>query len=352
MAHDHHHDDPGEFYKEQLFTIGACGAFAVVSLILWNSGALKNMLAPKFHIWVFLGGATLLAMVVVSAVSLWFSVGEAKAVPVGGHDHDHDHDHAHGHSHDHDHAHCDHDHHHDHVNGHDHSHAHTHAHAGAAVQTAPTVTGVRQEAAAAPVVAAHSHSHGHEGHDHGWAPWRYAVLLLPVAIYFVVPMEALSSTGGSAIDVDSSAVASGKMDKKVDESITFQQLELAALYPENRSLYEGKTVRIVGQCVPRDDRTFTLRRYKISCCAADAVPLNAVIVVDPASKEGIDENALRGRWVEVTGRVQFILPRAGADHYATALVLTPTPDRPLTATADHPDGLIKEVPVPADPYLN
>ena len=32
-----------------------------------------------------------------------------------------------------------------------------------------------------------------------------AVLLLPVAIYFVVPMEALSSTGGGAVDVDPAA---------------------------------------------------------------------------------------------------------------------------------------------------
>ena len=159
-----------------------------------------------------------------------------------------------------------------------------------------------------------THDHGHDGHDHGWAPWRYAVLLLPVAIYFVVPLEALSSTGGSAIDVDPPPSPGGKMDKKVDDSITFQQLELAALYPENRSLYEGKTVRIVGQCVPKDDRTFTLRRYKISCCAADAVPLNAVIVVDPDSKEGIDvRTALRGKWVEVTGRVQFIKRPGGAD---------------------------------------
>ena len=54
------------------------------------------MLAEKFHIWVFLGGASLLAMAIINAVAVWFSVGEAKAVPVDAHDHDH--------------AHCDHDH--------------------------------------------------------------------------------------------------------------------------------------------------------------------------------------------------------------------------------------------------
>ena len=90
-AHDHHHGDRNQFYLEQICTIGACGFFAAVTLILWYSGTLKNMLADKFHIWVFLGGAALLVMAAINAVALWFSVGDAKAVPVNGHDHAHDH---------------------------------------------------------------------------------------------------------------------------------------------------------------------------------------------------------------------------------------------------------------------
>ena len=56
MAHDHHHGDRNAFYMEQLLTIGVCGAFAGVTLVLWSSGALKYLLADKFHLWVFLGG--------------------------------------------------------------------------------------------------------------------------------------------------------------------------------------------------------------------------------------------------------------------------------------------------------
>jgi hypothetical protein len=374
-AHDHHHGDRSQFYMEQLFTIGVCGAFAVVTLILWYSGTLSNMLAAKFHIWVFLGGAALLVMAILNAISVWFSVGDAKAVPVQGHEHEHNHGHDHqhhhahgdGHSHDHDHghhhhdhSHCDHDHSHSHAHTHEHaqSHAHEHAHA-AAVQAGPAggvpaTTGLKQDApVAAPAAApapAHNHGHGHDGHDHGWAPWRYAVLLLPVAIYFVVPLEALSSTGGQAVDVDASAVSSGQMEKEIS-SITFQQLELAALYPENRSMYEGKTVRLVGQYVGKNNREFTLRRFKISCCAADAVPLNAVIMIDPASKDTLDVDRLQNKWVQVTGRVAF-LPRAGgAGGFTTTLILTPSADRPLYST-DNKDALVREVGPPANPYLN
>ena len=127
---------------------------------------------------------------------------------------------------------------------------------------------------------------GHEGHDHGMAPWRFAVLLLPVAIYFVVPLEALSSTGGGAVDVDPTAAACGheRQSKGDDFSITFQQLNLAAVYADNRDFYENKTVKLIGQYVPIDNRHFTLRRFKISCCAADAVPLSAVIMADPEAE--------------------------------------------------------------------
>jgi uncharacterized membrane protein YcgQ (UPF0703/DUF1980 family) len=185
---------------------------------------------------------------------------------------------------------------------------------------------------------------GHEGHDHGWAPWRYAVLLLPVAIYFVVPLEALSSTGGGAVDVDPTAAASAMKgtSKGDDFSITFQQLNLAAVYADNREFYENKTVKLIGQYVPIDNRHFTLRRFKISCCAADAVPLSAVIMADPEAKQPLPSDSLQGKWVEAIGRVEF-LRSAGGGGYTTTLIL-PT-DRAL-------NDVLKEVPPPVNPYLN
>ena len=136
-------------------------------------------------------------------------------------------------------------------------------------------------------------------------------------------------------------------DKGEDLSITFMQLQMASLYPENRAFYEGKTVKLVGQYVGDTDSRFTLVRYAVRCCAADAVPVNAVIMLDPnaASKEKLDPEKLRGKWVEVTGRVEFVKRAGKADEYVTALLITPTKDRPLK-------DMVKEVPAPADPFLN
>ena len=82
----------------------------------------------------------------------------------------------------------------------------------------------KRECRPAPIalpLAAPADDCGHEGHDHGWAPWRYAVLLLPVAIYFVVPLEALSSTGGGAVDVDPAAVASALKGQSKGEDFSY-----------------------------------------------------------------------------------------------------------------------------------
>lgn len=165
-AHAEHGDDRYAFYLDQLFMIGACGAIAAVTILLWQSNLLGKMLHPKFHLWVAAGGVSLLALVVIRAIAVWRSVDTDAETPhehgpTCGHDHGLDHGGECGHDHGHDHGHggeCGHDHGHDHGHGHAHSHAPSHGHG-------------------------HSHSHGH---DHGAQPWRYVILLLPVFLYFLV----------------------------------------------------------------------------------------------------------------------------------------------------------------------
>ena len=80
-GHDHHHDDPAAYYWEQLSTIGICGAFGVVCVLLWmhsyvwaqdgQQSMLKLFLAPRFHIWVLLGGIGLLLLVAVQLAVKW-----------------------------------------------------------------------------------------------------------------------------------------------------------------------------------------------------------------------------------------------------------------------------------------
>jgi hypothetical protein len=149
-------------------------------------GPLDQTLFGDFVLW---SGVGLLVLVVLRAVAVWRSVGDPSLRDLHeGHDHGYAHHpamhpHPHDHDHDHDHGTCGHDHgHHHHHHGHEeavtaqapaagavhHGHTHTHDHDHA-----------------------HDHSHSHDDdHGHGWAPWRYAVLLVPVALFLLgVPNE-------------------------------------------------------------------------------------------------------------------------------------------------------------------
>jgi hypothetical protein len=335
MAHSHSHDhahDANSYYLEQLFSIAVCGALGGVAVMLYFTGKLGLMLHPKFHIWVLLGGIALLLLVVVRAVALWFEVEDVTA----GHSHAHEHDHDHEHHHEH--GCCDH--------GHAHGHAHEHG-----IQAPPVAgTAVASLPLAAPAAAAHAHTHEHDhshdhGHDHGWAPWRYVILLLPVVLYFLnMPDRDFRAQPGTWFGDERVEAPKAVTSTGVDFNVGFVQLEQAALSPEGRDHYEGKTVRLSGQFFPIDPKRCQLVRYKISCCAADAVPLGAVIMVDPDSPDRFDSDRLRGNWVQVTGRVHFF-PRAGTSEYKTAVILYPTSEKPL-------DELVKILPVPKDPFLS
>ena len=78
--------------------------------------------------------------------------------------------------------------------GHDHAHSHSHAHSHA-----------------------HMEDEGEEQHDHGWAPWRYMVLAIPIFLYFLgLPREGFSTkvvdqqtSHGSTQDPSPGAIALG-----------------------------------------------------------------------------------------------------------------------------------------------
>jgi hypothetical protein len=199
-------------------------------------------------------------------------------------------------------------------------------------------------------VTAHSHSHGHghgHDHDHGWAPWRYIVLLLPVLLFILnLPNDGFA---GKDISKDVKGPEGEVADKGYAPELGFKQLEMAALTPESRSENTGKTVKLIGKYVGTDDKRFSLARYKMVCCAADSVPINAVIMLDPKAKERLDSKKLRNKWVEVTGQVQFLTRPSAKDpsksEYMPAVIIYPKADAPLK-------DLVKVIPAPADPYLN
>ncbi|HZT82143.1 MAG TPA: hypothetical protein VFA26_18090 [Gemmataceae bacterium] len=332
-AHSHSHDDSA-YYTEQLCTIGICGLFGGILVMLYvrngPDGMLTFMLAEKFHPWVLWAGIGLLVLTAIRAATLWLSVG--KATPAHAHDHDHDHGHDHAHEHG---PGCGHDH------GHEPETAVKAADPGAVQASPPAMSPAMAPPDHGPGGDGHGHdhSHGHGGHDHGhehtWSPIRYVVLLLAPVLYFLdMPNKTFSSAAGiNDVSTGGGLVA----DRGEATGLRFSELERAAYSPDLRSAFEGKTGTLKGQFVSSGgDNMFTLVRYKMNCCIADAIPLNAVILIDdskmprdaPAAEKHVNPSALQGKWVRVTGQIQF-RKRRDKDVYVPVLLIQPTPEKPL-----------------------
>jgi hypothetical protein len=303
MANHSHVHEEDTYFLDQLCMVALSGAFGAICLAMYfvQQGMLYRLLGPQFHPFVLASGAALVVIASVRAAVLWSEAGARRAALTEEHQHheeacDHTHDdcgHDHGHSHAHDHGHS-----HSHAQ-HDHGHSHAHAHA-------------------------HSHSHGdHADHDHGWAPWRYVVLLLPIILFLLglpskgpaiqqqnvtvdlteealygAALTSLAHNGWSQLGV----IAKALYDQIEEEAIPrdFKQLEAMASSPAERDYWKGKTIKVKGQFMPQTDRLFTLVRLRIQCCAADAVQLNVPIL----SKDSITD-IRREDWIVVTGRVDF-----------------------------------------------
>jgi hypothetical protein len=216
-------------------------------------------------------------------------------------------------------------------------------------------------------MSAHDH-HGHApgctdhdcGHSHNWNPWRFAVLLIPVVLFFLdLPNQGFSNVKGLSadqIDLQSNtglaastaeliglaaspastgplalviALAAGDSKPMI---MDFQDLEQAAYSPSHRDHYQGRRAEVWGQFAPSaSPKVFTLVRYKISCCGADAVPLNVLIVSPEEVSKG------RSAWVKVVGKIHFS-PKRDKSGYVTVLQIASAKD-------------VSDVPPPKNPYI-
>jgi len=119
--------------------------------------------------------------------------------------------------------------------------------------------------------------------------------------------------------------------------VDFKTLHSIALNPDQQSKWAGKTVEVVGQFAPHPNadvkRIFTLARYRIQCCGADAIQLDIPII----SREDIT-GFKRNSWVQVTGRIEF-RERPGQAGKATYLMVPGKKN--VTRTAPEPDPYIR-----------
>src|SRR5260370_514607 len=258
MAHEHAHQLEESYYLDQLCTIASCGLLGGIGFLLWKTDALiqYNILSTDFRIWTLFGAVVLFGITAIRGIALWSEVGRNKLARAHEHDHNHDHHHKHGET-------CAHDH------GHDHDHHHEHGHEDGE--------------------HTHAHLHHDHGHSHAFAPWRYAVLLMPLMLaalliyYHYHRMELTYSTpylmGGKAEEIlnDSGNASATKNDAK-EIPLGFQTLTQDAPNPALHAAYEGNVGTLKGLYKPITDKQFSLMRLKMTCCRADAVPLKVRLI--------------------------------------------------------------------------
>jgi uncharacterized repeat protein (TIGR03943 family) len=177
--------------------------------------------------------------------------------------------------------------------------------AGAVLATrrAPLAAGIRHSD-----IDAHDHAHGER------IAW---LLLLPVAVAVLTP-SALDAYGTARampyqqrqwalqdFDVQkylrTQTIAGGVPVLPISDYIG------AAVDAKNRKLLARHDIRVQGFVAgdqARGSGTFLLTRYRISCCAADATPMQLVVHVPPGTKV-----PPRSRWVEATVRLERVQPR-------------------------------------------
>jgi hypothetical protein len=276
--HAHHHHDhghthahgAGDYYLEQLLTIFVCGAYGVVAILMYRFRMLDIVLVDVFHPWVLGGGIVLLLFSVIRGIALWRAAGAHAH-----HHHDHAHDHAHEHGPD-----CDHGH------AHEHGPECDHAHGG----DSPG-----------------GHHHGHapgDDHSHGNIFWRVVVLAFPLLLFCLgLPNKGFSKEWlENRLGKDPQIGDVAAVEAKGGETLmfSFDELNASANDPGKREAYQGKTVKVKGQLSNKGSGQYTLFRMKMTCCAADTIPLKAVI------KTPFVSQIQDFKWVTAEGVLQFV----------------------------------------------
>jgi hypothetical protein len=337
---DHHHHEDETYFLDQICMVALSGAFGVICLCMYflQQGMLYRLLGEQFHPFVLASGVALVLIALVRAATLWSQAGavahENHDLVHGFADEDHTHSHGeHGHG---EHSHGEHSHSHDHSDvSHAHSHGeHAHSHGDSGHDHGHSHAELAQSRAFGHIPqssSAHSHSHAdsHADHDHGWAPWRYVVLLVPIILFllglpskgpsidkdrlgkvdttrdvieeatFATTLTALSGHGWSALGALAARQASDALAGDV-QPVNVKLLEAMASSAAEREYWKGKTIQVRGQYAPQSDRVFSLVRFRIQCCAGDAVQIDIPVL----AKDSITHVKSQG-WVEVTGRVDF-----------------------------------------------
>ena len=213
---------------------------------------------------------------------------------------------------------------------------HSHANVGIIIPMRPTAT--------TPTVTAPGDGE-HEEHNHGWAPWTYAILIIPAVLFFLgLPEDGYAKRGAKNYELDPTVyqkcvafahLTGGMVFPELNRSekvhLRFSDMVVIASRESSRRHYEGKTVTLRGMFVgiPGKDMEFTLKRVKVTCCGADATMLQSRIVSTTPLPRFREEE-----WVEIEGQLSFAKV-AGRDEYVPVIQL---PDKESVRSIEKPEN--------------
>lgn len=180
--------------------------------------------------------------------------------------------------------------------------------------------------------AEHVHDgHVHDGHEHGSSrsPW---MLLLPVLAVFLISPPALGADTVNRSDrnaAQQNKAGNGFAPLPADEVVplTIGEFVTRTAWDDSGSL-DDRTVKLTGFIVRKDQDVY-LARLTISCCAADAAPVKALLT-------GRDFAGLpTDQWVEAVGRV---VPGSATRDNAYVPTFTVREVTPITPPEDTYEG--------------
>jgi len=144
------------------------------------------------------------------------------------------------------------------------------------------------------------------------------VLAFPVALFFLgIPNSGYSNERLAILVGKDQALGGDALSSIADRGMAldlrFSDLNDAAFDAAKRESLEGKSAQLEGLFKRIGDNQFTLFRLKMTCCAADTVPLKVRIVSDFTLSKFNDMD-----WVQVKGQIQFVKP-PGSSQYITVV---------------------------------
>lgn len=182
----------------------------------------------------------------------------------------------------------------------------------------------------------HSHDHSHEhGHDHSHAlSWSgFLLISLPIILGLLVPPRPLGVaalqnreiSAGGLNSVLPAAVGSSLVQESSERTI----LDWVLAFHQGERPAETDTADVVGFVYlddAADEAEFTLTRFVVGCCAADAmaVGLPVSLAADLPSGGELEE----GQWVRVVGQFAASTGNSIPVLVAEQLEAVPEPNQP------------------------